>query len=1377
VGTESWTPDKRNLTGGSWTTNRPPLTGQTPAVRQAPPGTTALAGRLLTLDGKPLAGATVSIGSVRTSSDRLGQFLLAGVPAGHAVLRVDGASANSATRKFGLFDIGVDTAAKHTTVLPYPIWMSTLDTSHTVRFASPAATEVVVRTPAIPGLEVHLPKGAVVRDVYGKPVTELGITAIPVDRPPFPLPKSQVPVYFTVQPGSSYVFPTGARVVYPNYTHAAPGAVMDFWHYDPAGRGWFVYGHGKVTANGQQVTPNAGTEVYQFTGAMLISPGTDAPPQVAPVPGNDFQGGDPVDLATGVLATSQTDLTVTDTLPISVTRNYQHADTGRRDFGVGTTSAYGMYLYANQEWLDGQLILPGGGKLTYHRVSAGGTGGSDFSSAAMVADPTTPSEYAGSVLVWGDDGFEVRLRDGTTFVFGNEAPLRAIRDQYGNEITITRALAPADPDGRVRPKGPITQVTSPNGKWITFSYDSANRITGAQDITGRQVSYTYDAAGHLATATDPIGAVSSYTYDSAGRLATAKNPRGVTYLTNTYDSAGRVSKQTLADGGTYQFAYLTDAAGRVTETRVTDPRGTVRRITFNAQSFGLTDTRAYGTSLAQTTTITRDTANRPTSIADQLGRRTDFAYDTNANLASQTQLAGTAQARTESFVNDGPYDALTKHTDPLGRITTYTYATDSAPRKITDSAGRVTNVDTNAAGQPTTVTDPLGRPTTYGYAAGDLVSVTDPLGRITRQRLDGTGRRTAYLDPLGAVSSTGYDAADRPLTTTDPLGQVTAYEYDANDNLTAVTDPRSHKTTFTYDNLDRPATNTDPLGRSSTASYDAAGHLAAATDAAGNRAEYAYDALGRMTTASFGVTTSGSQSQLTYAYDAGNRLTSVVDSATGTTTLTPDSFDRITRISSPQGQVDYAFDAADQRTSMTVANQPAITYGYDPAGALASVTQGTNQVTLAYDGNGQRSALTLPDGISQQYAYDNAGQLTGIDYRLGASSIGNLAYDYDPRGLVSHVGGSFARSSLPAPSGPTTYDAADQRTDYQYDADGNLLSDGTNSYTWNARGQLAASTSGSQSSSYRYDGLDRRIGKTVGTASTSYLYDGVTAVQESAGDGTVTASMLTGGVDEVFTRTSGGTTRSLLTDRLGSTVAVADAGGALTGEYTYSPYGGTALDGEDGGNPTRFTGREDDGNGLYYYRSRYYSTSDQRFLSADPLGFNSGDSNLYAYVQGQPTRFADPTGMLPLDSPELSKRIYLGNGQWLNKATGNIEDQAGFARGPAGESGSGNARPEADPPAYPPIKPGSAGGPTSGKPFPESVKKQVLDENPDTCVYCHQTTDRPQVDHAIPRARGGDATLDNGQTACGHCNASKGKRDYPVNPPPGYRGKWPPSWW
>ncbi len=67
--------------------------------------------------------------------------------------------------------------------------------------------------------------------------------------------------------------------------------------------------------------------------------------------------------------------------------------------------------------------------------------------------------------------------------------------------------------------------------------------------------------------------------------------------------------------------------------------------------------------------------------------------------------------------------------------------------------------------------------------------------------------------------------------------------------------------------------------------------------------------------------------------------------------------------------------------------------------------------------------------------------------------------------------------------------------------------------------------------------------------------------------------------------------------------------------YAYSPYGETSTLGPDEGNPIQYTGRENDGTGLYYYRARYYDPVLKRFVSEDPIGMEAGP-NFYAYVKG-----------------------------------------------------------------------------------------------------------------------------------------------------------------
>jgi RHS repeat-associated protein len=117
--------------------------------------------------------------------------------------------------------------------------------------------------------------------------------------------------------------------------------------------------------------------------------------------------------------------------------------------------------------------------------------------------------------------------------------------------------------------------------------------------------------------------------------------------------------------------------------------------------------------------------------------------------------------------------------------------------------------------------------------------------------------------------------------------------------------------------------------------------------------------------------------------------------------------------------------------------------------------------------------------------------------------------------------------------------------------------------------------------------------------------------------------------------------RSSSIETLGSTPALADATGTIQTYYTYGPFGNTAISGASSANPFQFTGRENDGTGLYFYRARYYSPASQRFIAQDPIGFAGGDPNIYAYAHQAPSMAVDPSG---LDSYFIRFFIDIGAG-------------------------------------------------------------------------------------------------------------------------------------
>jgi RHS repeat-associated protein len=56
-------------------------------------------------------------------------------------------------------------------------------------------------------------------------------------------------------------------------------------------------------------------------------------------------------------------------------------------------------------------------------------------------------------------------------------------------------------------------------------------------------------------------------------------------------------------------------------------------------------------------------------------------------------------------------------------------------------------------------------------------------------------------------------------------------------------------------------------------------------------------------------------------------------------------------------------------------------------------------------------------------------------------------------------------------------------------------------------------------------------------------------------------------------------------------------------------------------NPYQYTGREADTSVLYYYRARYYSPQLPGFISEDPLGFGGGQPSFYGYAGGNPVMY------------------------------------------------------------------------------------------------------------------------------------------------------------
>ncbi|MGU6434793.1 RHS repeat domain-containing protein [Salmonella enterica subsp. diarizonae serovar 61:c:z35] len=137
-----------------------------------------------------------------------------------------------------------------------------------------------------------------------------------------------------------------------------------------------------------------------------------------------------------------------------------------------------------------------------------------------------------------------------------------------------------------------------------------------------------------------------------------------------------------------------------------------------------------------------------------------------------------------------------------------------------------------------------------------------------------------------------------------------------------------------------------------------------------------------------------------------------------------------------------------------------------------------------------------------------------------------------------------------------------------------------------------------------------------------------------------------------------------LCDNIGSASLELDADGQQISREEYYPFGGTAVwaarsELEASYKVIRYSGKERDGTGLYYYGYRYYAPWLCRWTAADP-GREIDGLNLYRMVRNNPLTLADAEGLAPTasgsaETPKLSaKQFKEVNGVYKKMATGKL---------------------------------------------------------------------------------------------------------------------------
>ncbi len=1197
------------------------------------PGQTVLTGRVLDGDDRPLANVSIKLGGASLihlgSSDEAGNLFIPLSVTGKQVFLIDGSSANTGDTHYPTIPITLDIQPAAINELGYIPRLRGQPAVKLTPFTPGEAT--IITDPELPGFKMSIPAGVQIIGWDGQPNSKFGVTKVPIDKSPLPplvlapgLEAREIFLFSFGKVGGGV--PTGnIPIDLPNHFGRLPGEKADLYYFNEAPDGsapnqWEKYGTATVSDDGTTLI----TDINPATGLQYGIPrfccGALAPVfsfinRLFGLSGGPSDGGtragDPVDLSTGYFYVDQTDMVLPGRIPVVITRTYRTNMPNAGLFGYGATASFDVWLQAPSVFNNQTVVLvsPGNKQDIFSRQPDG----------TYIAT-SSPRLRGARLIVTGpadERDYSLRFKDGMTWSFNTSGLLTRQSDRNGNTVTYFRDVF-----------NRVVRIREPGGRDLVFDYDPSTpgliNIQSITDLIGRQIHYTYDSAGRLVTVTDAGGGVTRYTYDSTGNMLTLTDARGVTFLTNQYDVDGRIIRQTQADGGVWAFAYTSNGS-YISQASVTNPRGDATTYRFNAAGYQISETNALG----HTTFFERQTGtNLILSVTDPLKRVTRFEYDALGNVTRIVDPAGHARA----FSYSADFNKITTVTDPLTNVASFEYDLRGNLTATVDPLGNRTIIENDSFGQPITTTDSTGGITRFTYdAVGNLATVTNPVGSVIRKVFDPVSRLIAQTDPRGKVTRFSYDPLNHLIQTIDPQGGLTEFSYDLNGNLLSVRDARGSVTSYGYDSMDHVAAMTDPLGAMESFEYDNIGNLIRHIDRNGRQALFIYDPLNRVVAGNY-----ADNASTAFAYDAVGRLIEATDSVGGTITQQHDTLDRLIAQITNLGSATYQYDTIGRRTQMTLPGQPPMAYVYDGNSRLRSMTQSGQEIRFDYDLLGRRTRLTFPNSLSTEYRYDSASRLTTLIYRNGASVIGDLAYGYDSAGNRTSVSGSFARTRLPDPVYSATYDAANRQLGYgnyamSYDRTGSLTtianSSEVTSFTWDARNRLVGLDGPSVKASFAYDAFGRRASKNISGQLTQYLYDGINPVLENSPLGT--ASTLTGlGTDEYFSRTEASPTQTnfFLSEALGSVIAVVGPGGNIQSEYAYEPFGKTNISGASSLNPFQYTGRENDNDGLYYYRARYYHPGLQRFISEDPVSFGGGDINLYTYAQNNPTNFRDPTG-------------------------------------------------------------------------------------------------------------------------------------------------------
>jgi RHS repeat-associated protein len=850
---------------------------------------------------------------------------------------------------------------------------------------------------------------------------------------------------------------------------------------------------------------------------------------------------------------------------------------------------------------------------------------------------------------------EVSYRGTGTFVERLETPYGVTRFETGEEagsrwVEITDALGRTERvEARTETAGlPPSEKTIPIGINIdnsglhrhnSFYWDSENYAKHKGDYTKARIRRWLIEDG------EPIDIPSSTKQPLESRVWYAYQDQKSATSPGSCPLPSGVAR-VLPDGSTQLEQMTYNAQGRLT--RYLDPVGRETVFEYAKNGIALLKIRQKNGDRYDTLQqLSWNDQQRPLSITDAAGQRTQYTYNQAGQLTRQTNaLGGTREYRYDEA------GQLVQILNGHGRAQTrYTYDAAGNIASETDSEGHTVKHQYDNLNRLTQSTYPDGTSSDYTWEKLDLVQVKDRNGQRKQYEYDALQNRLSEQDALRNIRY-GYDAANRQISLADGNGNLTTWERDLQGRVIAKRTADGITTRAEYDSAGRQVKTTDALGQEQHLTYGKDNNLTGVTwrnartptpdvrltwDASYRRVVSISDGTGttRYRYGHTGVPGAlklieeagpGAHNAWHLAWDKAGRLKNWRLGEAQEDI----SYDALGRMSQSRnnllGRFDYGYlNDTNQLVSASLRGTPLQrTYAFEANAndrRLKSITQPAAARSFAYQISPEhliRQLVETAQGQSQtwQYEYDDIGRLhtarrNDAPYQYGLDKGDNLVSVSTPEGTKNY-----------------RHDAGNKIKGYQYDANGNRIEDERHRYTWNAGNQLvkiAYKNTPRKSTEFKYDGFGRRVAIIETSAATrtetKYNWCGQTICAARDGQDRPIAYYFNEGIY----RAQESKKEYHAKDHLGSIRDALNERGDSLARYDYSPYG------EFIGKPETkpefgYAGMHyHAGSGLYLTHYRAYDPQSGRWLSRDPIE-ELGGINLYAYVGGNPVSFIDPTG-------------------------------------------------------------------------------------------------------------------------------------------------------